>query len=147
AIVKVFSQTWIDYRNSPVVAESASACDRAPYGVFEEEQTGKMSLFDLLKGTEYHVLIFEGLQPDPKFSILQKELFDLLARYKVAVCIHLITNKNDNLHQQYGAQTSCLFLIRPDGHIAFQGQLLKLDDFEAYLDKWFTQQELLSLKE
>jgi len=145
-LFKVVSEISIDYDESPIVAESIptnrsaqspEAGDRAPYGLLEAGSDEQASLFNLLKGTEHHLLLFEGLRAEPKLDTLQKQLRNLLDRYEVSTSIHIISTENRDLHKRYNAEMPSLFLIRPDGYIAYRGQPVDLDDLKAYLDNLF----------
>jgi len=46
----------------------------------------------------------------------------------------ILLDEDGWLHQTYGARAECLYLIRPDGHVAFRSQPadpIKLDEFLA----------------
>jgi hypothetical protein len=42
------------------------------------------------------------------------------------------------LHHRYGAEHESLYLIRPDGYVAYRGGPLDLAAFTDYLDRVFT---------
>lgn len=137
------SQLWTRYRESPAVAEGGAAKkgpragDRAPYGLFEAGPDAGGSLFELLEGTGHHLLLFEGRRPDPRLEAAREEIEKLLDRCAAPVGVHQIPAQNRRLHERYGAKTSSLFLIRPDGHIAYRGKATDVAGLEAYLDGLF----------
>ncbi|MBV9231012.1 MAG: FAD-dependent monooxygenase [Chloroflexi bacterium] len=149
-VYKIAAQMWIEYRKSPVVSEryahgkgsSVRAGDRAPYGLFEEGLQQQASVFKMLKGVEHHLLLFEGLHPEENLETLQMQVKDLLKGYSVPLALHTIPAGNRTLHEVYNVQKSRLFLIRPDGYIAYSGQATDLKSFSAYLDGMSTRQEL-----
>ncbi len=55
--------------------------------------------------------------------------------------LHIVSAENVSLHKQYGVNEPGLFLIRPDGHIAYCGPAANLADLKLYLNKLFEQQE------
>jgi hypothetical protein len=50
----------------------------------------------------------------------------------------LIRDEAQCIHQRYGARAECLYLIRPDGHIAYRSQPADGEKLLAYLDTLFT---------
>jgi len=142
-VFKLFSQTWIAYPDSPIVEDAVPANDapkageRAPYGQFVDSQQHSRSLFELLRGVEHNLLLFEGLQPDADFNTLKKETQELLDRYRIASRLIEINQINRSLHGRYGAEKPLLVFIRPDGHIAYRGQPTELDRFENYLSRLY----------
>lgn len=138
------SQLWTSYRKSPAVGESGSvkrgphAGERAPYGFFETGQEAGRSVFGLLRGPDHHLLIFEGENPDPvKLDAAREEIESLLSRYEMPVSIHQVSVRNRKLHKSYGVKTPSLFLIRPDGHIAYRGDMAGVISLKMYLDRIF----------
>ncbi|MEU7749326.1 FAD-dependent monooxygenase [Nonomuraea sp. NPDC049158] len=134
AVFRLFSQTWIGYRGSPAVAGTSGRGprpgDRAPYGHLGS--TGE-SLFDVIGGTRHHVLLFEGPEPGPA-AAHRKRVEDVLRRHPIDVRVHTVPAAEAALHTLYGARQPRLFLIRPDGHIAYAGSPDETGRFAAYLD-------------
>jgi len=151
------SQLWTGYRESPAVAQSEpakkgpKAGERAPYGFFEAGPDAGKSIFEKLAGPDHHLLLFEGLGPAGSEAD-RREIQDLLGRYRVPVVVHRIPAENRDLHERYGAKRSTLFLVRPDGHIAYRGGAADALGLETYLDRTFvrypggTEQEVIGGK-
>jgi 2-polyprenyl-6-methoxyphenol hydroxylase-like FAD-dependent oxidoreductase len=144
AIFRLFSQTWISYRHSPVVAGEPGGNrgprpgDRAPYGHFESNNDGAPGdLFDVIGGTRHHLLLFEGSEPDPKIPARRRTIEDLLGRYPVDIRIHPVPSSERTLHSRYRVRRPRLFLIRPDGHVAYAGSPDNLSRFAAFLDRLY----------
>lgn len=140
------SQLWTSYRESPAVLQSdplnrgPKAGYRAPYGFFEASPESGNSLFELLRGPDHHLLIFEGERSDPiRLNVAREEIESLLNRYAVPISIHPVTTENKQLHKRYGAKQGRLFLIRPDGHIAYSGKTSDLVGLRMYLDRVFVE--------
>ena len=124
AHLRLFSQLWTSYRNSPVVAESGSvkqgprAGDRAPFGLFESGEDVGMSLFKKLRDQDHHLLLFEGKKPTQSqadFPALEAWMQDLLNEYQVPIHLHAIAAANQSLHEVYRADVAALFLVDPMG--------------------------------
>ena len=142
------SQLWTSYKDSPAVAQSGSvkkgpkAGERAPYGFFEAGPESGESIFENLTGMDHHLLIFEGEKANPeRLEVSRKEIESLLNRYEVPVSIHQVSMGNRELHRSYGARTSSLFLVRPDGHVAYRGESGDLVGLKMYLDGFFATDE------
>jgi 2-polyprenyl-6-methoxyphenol hydroxylase-like FAD-dependent oxidoreductase len=143
-IFRLFSQTWITYRGSPAVAGGGRASagprpgDRAPYGPFERggaEDAG--SVFDLIGGTGHSLLLFEGPRPDPALDAYRRAVEAVVGRSALAAPVHVIPSRERTLHRRYGAREARLFLIRPDGHVAYAGALEELGGLAGYLDRLY----------
>ncbi|MFG1709791.1 FAD-dependent monooxygenase [Nonomuraea sp. M3C6] len=144
-VFRLFSQTWIGYRHSPAVAGGSGRArgprpgDRAPYGRFEATRDGAPGdLFDVIGGTPHHVLLFEGAEPGPAVAAHRRLVEDLLGRYPVEMRVHTVPAGEKTLHARYGARGSRLFLIRPDGHLAYTGPPHEIGRFADYLDRLYT---------
>jgi hypothetical protein len=78
----------------------------------------------VLRGPEHHLLIFEGRNQNPAPLDLRKieqDLRSLLDSYGVPIRMHTVQKENRNLHERYGAGSPILYLVRPDGHVAYRG--------------------------
>lgn len=148
----LFSQLWTNYRSSPAVMESEPksgkkglrAGDRAPYGFFETGPDAGKSIFSILKGLDHHLLLFAGNKLDPTLANtgeLVGPLRSLLDTYAVPIHLHSVSAENPGLHKMYETSEPSLFLIRPDGNIAYHGRANDLGSFKSYLDKLFSQRE------
>jgi 2-polyprenyl-6-methoxyphenol hydroxylase-like FAD-dependent oxidoreductase len=126
AVFRVFSQTWIGYRDSPAVAVARLAGprpgDRAPCDAA------------IPVGTEHVLLLFEGRRPELALDARRQAIEDLLDRYPIRVTVKLIPASELELHQRYAAGRPRVFLIRPDGHLAYTGPATGCRALAAYLD-------------
>ena len=92
----------------------------------------------MLKGTDHHLLLFEGEKLNPRrLDVAREEIEGLLDRYAATVSIHPVPMGNRKLHKTYGAKGPSLFLIRPDGHISYRGEAADLVVLKMYLDRLF----------
>jgi 2-polyprenyl-6-methoxyphenol hydroxylase-like FAD-dependent oxidoreductase len=146
------SQLWTGYRGSPAVAESGPvgrlprAGDRAPFGAFESGPEAGTGIFDLLRGTGHHLLLFEGLKPDAAALDAAGEVIaGVFARYAAPVEVHRIEAAHRFLHERYGADVPTAILIRPDGHIAWRGDAADVVALKRYLDGVFVDREIREL--
>src|SRR5918995_2919795 len=146
----LISQLWTNYRDSPAVAESGPirkrphAGDRAPYGFFETSPDAVESAFEQLRGQEHHLLFFEGQNPEatlPEIGRTEEDLRALLGSYEIPVSIRRVHAGNRRLHEIYGADSPSLFLVRPDGHVAYRGRAEDPEGLESYLDGLFVGRE------
>ena len=144
------SQINHNYPGSPAVEQAKKAPkqgpragDRAPYGLFGNGT----DLYELLLGPEHHLLFFEGANSDfTRLAVARKEIEALLDRYETSFSIHRVSVENKQLHERYGVEAPGLFLIRPDGHIAYSGEGTDVVGLKIYLDRLFTPRELQSPK-
>lgn len=44
----------------------------------------------------------------------------------------VVYDRDGALHQRYGVESECLFLIRPDQYVAFRAHLAQPDDEDAF---------------
>lgn len=128
--------------------------DRAPDVVFPDAKSGSSSLFSALDPLRHTLLLFDGeASTESGYHNLREIARRVRERCRDAVGVYLIlpeerasvqwegqvlTDVGKALHTRYGAQAECLYLIRPDGHIAYRSQPAEVDPLLAYLDKLFT---------
>ena len=139
-LLSQISEIGIRYRTSPIVAEDWTGeggpqCgDRAP-------------LIRDLNGAGHSLLLFTADNPDlAAFSGIVQQM------PKGVVCTHLIAARpvewdgsqipdpDRSIHERYGARSSCLYLIRPDGHVAYRASPPDAGRTSAFLSKVFGQQ-------
>lgn len=141
----LLSQLWTDYRSSTAVKDAGPrekgprAGDRAPYGFFEAGPYAGKSVFSLLKNQDHHLFLFagKGKRSLVNMTALAKDVQAQLDAYSTPVHLHIVSVENHILHELYGAQQPTLFLLRPDGHIAYRGGAEDGSSLKAYLDGVF----------
>lgn len=180
AAAKQMAELDVNYRKSPIVGEyresllgslraavrgekSASEIidfvrgpapgDRAPDVENRSSGGSTRRLFELLRGTEHHLLLFAGAQPKPgDLATLDEFALAVAARYPglIGGCLiapaadptsqlksKLIVDADLAMHRAYGAGAPCLYLIRPDGYIGFRSQPVDRPQLETYLNRIF----------
>lgn len=126
------SELNIRYRHSPLSVEgpgadrlghsSPHAGDRAPDAPLADGATARR-LFDLLHGPLHTLLVFAPTSGDHEPPAAIAPLIDEVARrHGSTVVTHVLTGA-DAAHARYGARDGALYLIRPDGHVAFRSAL------------------------
>jgi pentachlorophenol monooxygenase len=135
-LVEQISEIGIHYRNSPIVGEDWRG-DGGP-------QPGDRAPVIGLNGTAHHVLLFAGDRPD--LEALQR-ISDLMPKGIVGPRLvtkrplpwddPLLLDEDGSIHSKYGATSSCMYLIRPDGYIGYRALPAQPDRIEAYLRKVF----------
>jgi FAD binding domain/Aromatic-ring hydroxylase, C-terminal len=149
AIFALFSQTWIAYPHSPAVAQERirragpRPGERAPFDHFTSTHQGA-SVFDVCGGARHHLLLFEGPTPDTRSSSRRHLLEGILAQYAVDITIHDVPTAEPTLHARYGARAPLLWLIRPDGHLAYSGAPEDVDGLRTYLDRIYVRRAAAS---
>jgi 3-(3-hydroxy-phenyl)propionate hydroxylase len=152
----------INYRSGPLTADHGGskgpqAGDRAlNASVAALPSKTPLALFDILRGTHWTLLLFTGRQLNPNHT---GHLFELGSRLAAAYSsvlkpylvaggfppLHVATNKlpvlsdaMNHLHDEYGVDQPCLYLIRPDWYVAFRGPLASVPDLHSYLERTFS---------
>jgi 2-polyprenyl-6-methoxyphenol hydroxylase-like FAD-dependent oxidoreductase len=138
----MLSQQWVRYRASPVVAGTSTTRarlrpgDRAPDAMLAEDAEAKR-LFDVLHGVDHHLLVLQGNTPTTRFAELASGVVELSTSYRVAIQVHTLGREHVELHQVYQVGEAVVVLVRPDGHIGYQGPLADLPGLRGYLDCWY----------
>jgi 2-polyprenyl-6-methoxyphenol hydroxylase-like FAD-dependent oxidoreductase len=115
------------------------------------------TLFELLRGPRHTLLLFPGAEHEARSwhrleelaLSVEKDLDDLINIYFVAIeagsvpskpKIHgrLILDPERSLHYRYGAETECLYLIRPDGYVGYRSEPATASAFRDYLGRIFS---------
>lgn len=148
-----------NYELSPVVDEvihetwqgAPRAGARAPDALLKNKNTAaSIRLFDLLRSNKFQLLLFAGIQ---KADI--KDSFNNICQYVSSqhsqlIDCNVLGSRRDFLehfpdhivklhdegasaHKKYGANHPCLFLIRPDGYVAFRAAPPTFTDLHIYL--------------
>jgi hypothetical protein len=154
-LARFVSQAGIRYRHSPLSGEGPGAGqlgreapragDRAPDVLLAPNRW----LFELLHGPEYKLLLFGGDSAAlvDRFTSLAAELS---TRYESLIkpvllrrsSLDVVAGERDewgDAHRRYGAQRGgAIYLVRPDGHIAFRGGASDADALAAMLARWLT---------
>jgi 2-polyprenyl-6-methoxyphenol hydroxylase-like FAD-dependent oxidoreductase len=148
-IARFVSETGIHYRHSPLSVEGHGATrlgrhaphagDRAPDVVLRPGRR----LAELLHGPQHTLLLFAGASTAliDHFSTLAEEVG---ARHGALVKPVLLrrdpayppvgeVDLSGAVHERYGADPGAIFLVRPDGHIAFRGAATDTEALKATL--------------
>jgi 2-polyprenyl-6-methoxyphenol hydroxylase-like FAD-dependent oxidoreductase len=168
----------IGYRHSPVIAEHhhfLPGPDGAHAGVLGWHDFGAgpragdravdaplvlhpgrepVRLFQRLRGTTHHVLLFAGAHATAEtHQRLQTLADDITRTYAGRVATHLVVahqlsgdlagkadillDPRGELHHRYGARSACLYVVRPDGYIGFRSQPTDAEALKAYFTRIF----------
>ncbi len=108
------------------------------------------TLYTLLKGSEHELLIFTGSEPEAMEIDEINKIVESAKEYGPLIETHLICGNEEipaglpevpsswvdsghEMHKDFGAAKSSLYLIRPDGYIAFRNQPASASDLKEYL--------------
>ena len=110
---------------------------------------GGDALRTLLRGAKHHLLVFTGSSKGLELEALQRRMQDALGPHK-GMCEVIVIWRGDGigpkgsiyddhgvLHERYGLDHSGLYLIRPDGYIAFRAPRLDTAALQSYLQRVF----------
>ncbi|MBL9008745.1 MAG: FAD-dependent monooxygenase [Myxococcales bacterium] len=140
---------WLDFGHGP--SPGQRAFDGRALDVTSNQ---KRSLYSLLHSGQHLLLLFAGtVETEDGYRRLVAIGKHLRERHPSAISVYLVEatlhsetpadpswdgptllDEDGWLHQTYGARAECLYLIRPDGHVAFRSQPadpIKLDEFLA----------------
>jgi 2-polyprenyl-6-methoxyphenol hydroxylase-like FAD-dependent oxidoreductase len=128
-IFKVGSQTEISYRKNSLSQTRANnfsggspkAGDRVPFTHLYDDTGNRRSVYELLKGTCFHMMVFgveeidTGLPGDLVKTVYIKD-----------------REKNKEIYSEFGIKTKGVFLIRPDNYIGFKSSNVSADEVKNY---------------
>jgi 2-polyprenyl-6-methoxyphenol hydroxylase-like FAD-dependent oxidoreductase len=156
AFMKRSSQLAVNYRDSPLSAHSGGfgkgpgPGDRAPDGQLLDTDDAPTSLFDLFRITQFRLLVFAGCRRGANPDQLI-ETADRIAAATDGLVLPVVIgaagppaehtpqgvvalrDQNHATHKEYGAESACLYLIRPDGYVGYRGPLTDQQALCAYL--------------
>jgi 2-polyprenyl-6-methoxyphenol hydroxylase-like FAD-dependent oxidoreductase len=125
--------------------------DRAPDLALGDPAWAGQRVFDLLRGVEHTLFLFDGLAPTEDGYVNLRSIAEAvevrwpgLVRTYVIVrgatkpaqlgCDRgLVFDADEALHRRYGATAECLYLVRPDGYVGFRSQPASFSGLEGYM--------------
>jgi hypothetical protein len=162
------SEQGVNYRRSPIVAEDHAgpmglhtfpgprAGDRVPdVALNPAANDGAARLFDRLRGTGHHLLLFEGDHPsadvDEKLGAIARQICDRAGAWiepQIVIAAasrreslswggRVILDVDRSLHHRFGAGATRLYLTRPDGYVGYRSEPTDAARLWAYLDRIF----------
>jgi 3-(3-hydroxy-phenyl)propionate hydroxylase len=152
----IVEEVKISYPQSPICEDHGGssgpqAGDRAPdTTVVRLADRATVRLFQVLHGTQWNLLLFAGRQPNAATENRLKNLADKITHlYPQTVQVHYIStvitetqpqysvlvDRLEYLHDKYGVEHPCLYLIRPDWYIGFRGSIDSTEQLSSYLNR------------
>lgn len=120
------------------------------YTLKSSDGSSTTELYKLLTGSEHELLIFTGTEPESMEIEEISKVVESVKSYGNLIETHLIIGTNEipealptvpstwvdpdhEMHKDFGAAKASLYLIRPDGYIAFRNQPASSSDLHEYL--------------
>lgn len=137
-------QVDLDYRGSPLCLDSENGFQRGPHPGAEAPTASPLlvngsplTLFQILDGTNHRLLLFSGQASETLPTDISHAAQEALDRHGQWIDVFLvapgplpawglppevrvITDPERALHEKYGVHRPSLYLIRPDGHVAYR---------------------------
>ena len=133
ALVEQISEIGIHYRKSPIVSQDWHG-DSGP------QPGDRAPLVEGLNGSAHHLLLFTGEEPNMEtlaavHAGMPKGLVypSLVTTRPVQWDAPVIVDEDRTLHEKFGARTSCVYLVRPDGYVGYRGSPEEPGRIAAYL--------------
>lgn len=153
-------ETHVSYHHSPIVRDHQAAHggeawqtgprpgDRAPDGhLLSHPENRTTRLFELIREPRHHLFLLEGQPSSPTRKTLYEQADEIASRYVGLIEPRVILrgtadagkqvwlDVNGAVHRRYGAEQSCLYLIRPDGYIGYRSPTLDGEALRGYLSE------------
>lgn len=141
---------WIDFSQGPRPGARISPA------TLSQPFEGKKSLFELLRGREHTLLLFDGTAPTQAgyraFERIYKRVGERFSAYVRTYVITpaktrpsalsgfegpVLLDSDSTLHRRFGAGSECLYLVRPDGYVGFRSQPADESKLFEYLELIF----------
>lgn len=120
------------------------------YSLKSPEGSSSTGLYDLLTGSEHELLVFTGAEPEDMEIQEISKIVESVKEYGSLIETHLLIGSKEipdglpevpstwidtghNMHKDFGAAKASIYLIRPDGYIAFRNQPASASDLHEYL--------------
>ncbi|HZW61175.1 MAG TPA: FAD-dependent monooxygenase [Candidatus Babeliales bacterium] len=144
------TQIDIQYQTSPIIkyeetvnSHAPKPGKRAPDVVINQSS----QLYHYLRNTKHNVLIFTGLEDDDSIKIkdLKKQIDQTYSNLVKTHCISkdkitdlddFILDENNILHESYRIKKPTIYIVRPDGYIAYCSTRFNFSSVENLLDKY-----------
>lgn len=137
---------FIEFANGP------RSGDRAPDVCFVDGNGADTRLFDVIRGQGFKLLLFDGSAASSQgytnlkhiAAAARNKFGDLMTIFVVSqhdnvppellAATILIADKQMDVHRKFGANSECLYLIRPDGYIGFRSQPADWEKLQEHMD-------------
>lgn len=136
---------WYQFSRGPGAGERVGDCH------VDDERT----LFDLLRGTNHTLLLFDGNAGTQEGYCTLDSIADRVSRrYGDHIDVHVVTPSSERpqllkwegslihdldgvMHEHFGCNSEALYLVRPDGHVGFRTQPAEESQLLRYLETIF----------
>ena len=123
--------------------------------VREGDKQGRLK--DYIYGCRYHLLLFKGDEVDAWHDL---ELTARLIHKRFGSAVQIVwvglndappkltfdarylVDFTEQLHEDYAASGSTVYLVRPDGYVAYRSQPVDHEELEGHLLKWFSDETI-----
>lgn len=141
---------WFHFGNGPRPG------DRAPDVRLDEADEGSPRLFEILDARLHTLLLFDGaVMSEAGYRRFVELAARLDTRWPGLVAVRIIVphrqrpaalaawsgevvlDTDGQVHDRYGARSESLYLVRPDGYVAYRCQPAEPDKLVAYLERIF----------
>jgi 2-polyprenyl-6-methoxyphenol hydroxylase-like FAD-dependent oxidoreductase len=122
--------------------------DRAPECFLATPRPARVG--ELLRGTKHTLFLFDGAARAAEgYERLAATARRIAERYADTMHVHVVVpyaekpreltwdgsivlDADGAFHRRYGARSECMYLVRPDGYVAYRAQPARFDELETY---------------